>query len=91
MGEKSPPAKSTLEKHVLLTIKTVIDTKMDNTTSELTVSGEEIEEEKLLNIMQEDMVKRLKPITRTLWEILDSSMTRKDQSRNKHIHNPEKV
>lgn len=64
---------------------------MDNAVSELTVKGEEIEEEKLLSITQEGMVKKLRPMTRTLWEILDSSTTRKDKSRNKYIHDPEKV
>lgn len=64
---------------------------MDNAVSELTVTGEEIEEEKLLSITQEGMVKKLRPMTRTLWEILDSSTMRKDKSRNKYIHNPEKV
>ena len=64
---------------------------MDNTVFELTMTGEEIEEEKLLSIMQEGMVKRLKPMTGTLWKILDSSTMRKDKSRNKYIHNPKKV
>ena len=64
---------------------------MDDVTSKLTTVGEEIEEEALLGITQEDMVKRLRPVTETLWEILDSSTTRKDQSRNRYIHNSEKV
>ena len=71
--------------------KTAINSEMDNAVSELTVTGEEIEEEKLLSITQEGMVKKLRPMTRTLWEILDSSTMRKDKSRNKYIHNPEKV
>ena len=89
--KKSSSAKSALKNHALSTIKTVIDTKMDDATPELTTVGEEIEEEALLGITQEDMVKRLRPVTETLWEILDSSTTRKDQSRNRYIHNSEKV
>jgi hypothetical protein len=90
-GGKSSPAKLAVKNYALSTIKTAINGEMDSAVSELTVTGEEIEEENLLSITQEDMVKRLKPVTGTLWEILGSSVTRKDKSRNKHIHDPEKV
>lgn len=90
-GKKSPPAKSVLRNQALSTIKTAIHTEMDDAVSELTMPDGEIEEEKLLSITQEDMVKRLKPVTGMLWEILDASTTTKDKLRNKHIHSPEKV
>jgi len=87
----SPQAKSVLKNHALSTIKTAIDAEMDCAVSELTVTGEEIGEEKLLTITQKDMVDRLRPVTGTLWEILDSSTTSKGKSRNKYTHDPQKV
>jgi len=80
-----------LRNHALSTIKTAVNAEMDHAVSEFTVTGEEIGEEMLLTITQEDMVNRLKPVTGTLWEILASSTTRKEKSRNKYVHNPQKV
>jgi hypothetical protein len=90
-AKKSPRAKSVLESYALSTIKTIITAEMNQAVSQLTVTGEEIGEETLLGITEEGMVNRLKPVTGTLWEILECSGTRKDKSRNKHIHNPQKV
>lgn len=89
--KKSSKAKSVLRTHALSMIKTAIDAEMDDAVSELTVTGEEIGEEKLLGITEREMVDKLKPVTGTLWEILESSTTRKEKSRNKYVHNPQKV
>ena len=89
--KKSSTTQALLKTHALSMIKTAINAEMDEAVSELTVTGEEINEGKLLGMTQEELVKKLKPVTNTLWEILRSSMTRKDMSRNKHIHDPEKV
>ena len=89
--KKSSAAKVVLKAHALSTIKVAVNAEMDDAVSELTITSEEIHEENLLSITQEHLVERLKPVTSTLWEILDTSATRKDKSRNKHIHSPGKV
>ena len=89
--KNSPQAKSVLKNHALSTIKTVIDAEMDCAVSKLTVTGEEIGEEKLLSITRKDMVDRLRLVTATLWEILDASTTSEGKSRNKYAHDPQKV
>ena len=72
--------------HALSTIKATVNSEMDDAVSELTMTSEEVDEERLLGITQDALVKRIKPLTSTLWQILDTSATRKDRSRNKHIH-----
>ena len=90
-GKQSTAARVVLRTHALSTIKAAINAEMDGAVSELTMAGDEVDEERLLGITQDSLVKRLKPLASTLWEILETSATRKDRSRNKHSHNPEKV
>ena len=89
--KQSAAARVVFRTHALSTIKATVNSEMDDAVSELTMTSEEVDEERLLGITQAALVKRIKPLTSTLWEILDTSATRKDRSRNKHIHNPEKV
>lgn len=91
LEKESPKAKSVLKNYALSTVRTAINAEMDDAVTERTVANEEIGEEELLSITQEDMVKRLKPVTGTLWEILESSTMRKEKLRNKSVHNPQKV
>lgn len=91
LEKKSPTAQTALVTHVLSMIKATINAEMDTAVPELTVMGQGVDEEGFPGMTQEELVKRLKPVTSTLWEILEFSMTRKDQSRNKYIHDPDKV
>ena len=91
MEKNSPQAKSVLKNYALSMIRTTIDSEMECAVSKLTTTGEELGEEKLLGVTQRDMVDQLKPVTGTLWEILDSSTTSREKLRNKIAHNPQKV
>ena len=91
MEKNSPQAKSVLKNYALSMIRTAIDSEMECAVSKLTTTGEELGEEKLLGVTQRDMVDQLKPVTGTLWEILDSSTTSREKLRNKIAHNPQKV
>ena len=62
MGENPPPTtQALLNAHALSMIKTAINAEMDEEVSKLTVTGEEIDEGKLLGMTQEELVKKLKP------------------------------
>ena len=56
---------------------------MDDVASKLTMADRELGEETLLSIAQQAMIDRIKPVARTLWEILNSSTVRKEKLRNK--------
>ena len=71
-----------MKDQALSTIKKTIDAEMDCAISELAVTGEEVGEEKLPTITQKDLVGGLRPVTGTLWEILESSTTSKEKSRS---------
>lgn len=84
--KQSAAARVVLRTHALSTIKATVNSEMDDAVSELTMTSEEVDEERLLGITQDALVKRIKPLTSTLWQILDTSATWKDRSRNTHIH-----
>lgn len=89
--KRSPRASAVLKSHALSIIKTAVDAEMESVVLELTTADEELGEEALLSITQQEMLSKIKPMAGTLWEILDSSTTRKTKSRNKYQHNPQKV
>ncbi|KAF9791033.1 hypothetical protein BJ322DRAFT_1000129 [Thelephora terrestris] len=91
LQKRSRRASSVLKSHALSIIKAAVDTEMDSVVSELTAVDDDLGEEMLLSITQQEMLNRIKPAAGTLWEILDSSTTRKGKSRNKHPHNPQKI
>ena len=89
--KRSPQAGSTLKSHALSIVKTEVDSEMDDVVSGLSATDEELGEEALLGITQQEMLNKIRPVAGTLWEILDFSTTGKAKSRNKRLHNPQKV